>query len=236
MVIDSSTNIGVKREDNQDSYWCSRLKIGDDEVGVLCICDGMGGLEDGALASQTVVSMLRDYLLSNNHVLGISSVLHNANAKILAMSKELSIKQGKKVQMGTTCTILVCKNGLYNLFHIGDSRCYKVRDDVAELLTEDHNGSQLLKTKGLNPNEPKYHSYRNKLTRCMGVKEVIELDESSGSYKEGDTFLVCSDGFWHYLDLGFLLDENIIDNLEMSINKCMDAGEKDNITVGVLKI
>ncbi len=162
MRIDSITDIGVKREDNQDNYWSARLMVEDEEVGIICLCDGMGGLSKGGLASKIAISSIRDYCLSSIDNLGIVNTIKTANRKIL----ELSNEDGTK--MGTTCTLLLCKNGRYTISHVGDSRCYLIKSnsDIAIPLTKDH--SAIVKygiKKDKNPEL--YRKYKNSLTRCL---------------------------------------------------------------------
>lgn len=230
MRIDSITDIGVKREDNQDNYWSARLMVEDEEVGIICLCDGMGGLSKGGLASKIAISSIRDYCLSSIDNLGIVNTIKTANRKIL----ELSNEDGTK--MGTTCTLLLCKNGRYTISHVGDSRCYLIKSnsDIAIPLTKDH--SAIVKygiKKDKNPEL--YIKYKNSLTRCLGVKSDVIVDTYEGDYEEGDIFFCCSDGFWHYLE-DYSINREMLGNLQNLVKSCISNGETDNITVGVLYV
>lgn len=228
MKIDSLTDIGVRRKENQDNYWSALLKVDGEDAGVICLCDGMGGLNNGGLASRIVVESVRDYFKSNIDFDGLSTVLQHANNTIH------SIAVGEGSRMGTTCTVLLCYEGIYRILHVGDSRCYLLRDHNFSALTRDHSALAKYKiTKDKNPDL--YKKYKNSLTRCIGVKEFVQTDYIEGEYLPGDTFLCCSDGLWHYFD-DYTYSEEQLFQLPELIKKCIDSGETDNITVGLLTV
>ena len=226
MEIYSFTDKGDMRRDNQDNFWLAKLSVNDEDAGIICLCDGMGGLENGELASRMVVQAIRNYIVTKFEFDGISQVLQGVNNDIKKYSN------GK--MMGTTCTLLVCYKGRYKICHIGDSRAYLLRKDSSMLLTNDHSAiNEYGISKKENPDL--WEKYKSKLTRCIGVKDDINPDFFQGVYRDGDYFFVCSDGCWHYLeDYGFDMD-NILD-LEGLISVIRSYGESDNITAGILKI
>ena len=227
MKLLAISDIGVSRSDNQDNYWCSRLEVNGVEVGVMCLCDGMGGMNKGGLASKIVTESVRDYFSTKVDLDGLVGVIQNANKRIL----DIGAKEGRA--LGTTCTIIVCSGGNYSVLHVGDTRCYRVRGDEYVQITTDH--SALTKYGITYDNDPEmYNKYKNKLTRCIGVKSLVKIDRYEGSYLDGDTFIVCSDGFWHYLDCGNKIED--FTDLESLVKSCIDGGELDNITIGVLEV
>lgn len=228
MRIYSLSDIGVRRRENQDNYWSAILNVDGEEVGTICLCDGMGGLKDGGLASKIVVQTVKDYAMDNTEFINLLSALEEANSKIRGVSAE------NNSMMGTTCTVVYCKNGIYELYHIGDSRAYLMNSNGMLQLTEDH--SAIKKYNIIKEEEPElWNKMKNKLTRCIGVKEQIAPCYYRGEYKEGDSFLLCSDGFWHYLD------DHKIDYVDPKkfgqlVNSCIEEGETDNITVCMLVV
>lgn len=227
MKLSATTNIGVSRPDNQDNFWCSRLDVDGEEVAVVCLCDGMGGMNKGGLASQLVTEGVRDYFKTSTDFEGLLKVVHEVNRRIY----EMGMLEGSR--LGTTCTILVCQKGNYHILHVGDTRCYLIRDGVPQQVTTDH--SALVKYGITYQNNPElYRKYKSKLTNCIGVASSVNLDEYEGVYMNGDAFLVCSDGFWHYLDYGNVLDLKV--DLDTLIERCIAGGEQDNITVSVLRV
>lgn len=222
MRIEAHSDIGYRKE-NQDSYWVSILDADGTEVGVSVVCDGMGGLDNGALASRLVVESIRDYLLSSTDFDSLSNVIKNASQTIKSMNEES--------RSGTTCTVLFCKNGKFKVYHIGDSRCYFYKKNTGKvyILTEDHTAIRKYKDTLESLSEEELKKYRKKLTRCLGIKENVELDYISGNYSSGDYFLVCSDGFWHNLRKSDFLENGV--ELETLATVFKERGETDNITV-----
>lgn len=233
MRIQSVTDIGIKRKDNQDNYWSARLDIDGVEAGVLCLCDGMGGLSKGGFASSTVVAKVKDFFSRSLDFGKLQVELKAVNSELSRMSKE------EKSPMGTTCTIVFCMSGTYKVLHIGDSRCYKISNGIGEVLTKDHTVIEKYKAEGRELPDRLINKYRNMLTRCIGVIDNIYFDYSEGNYESGDMFLVCSDGFWHYLSEDCLTKDILLskENIQSVIDnfKFVDR-ETDNITVGVLEV
>lgn len=228
MKISSLTDIGVKRKENQDNYWSALLSIDDQEAGVICLCDGMGGMNNGGLASRIVVEAVRDYIKTDIDFDGLRDVIQQANTTIY------EIGSNEQSPMGTTCTVLFCYDNKYQILHVGDTRCYLLRDNSFEPLTTDHSA---LKKYGITRkgNPSLYNKYKNKLIRCVGAKPQVQIDYLEGEYFVGDTFFVCSDGLWHYLDDNDYYAEELFDLPDL-IKKCINSGETDNITAGILKV
>lgn len=230
MRLSSLTDIGIKRKDNQDNYWSARLDIDGTEAGVICLCDGMGGLDNGGLASRVVVEAVKGFFNENTDFMELKGIIKKVNTSLY----EKSILE--KVSLGTTCTIVFCIDGTYHILHIGDSRCYRksVKEDKVYLLSKDHTVIERYKDEGKVLPERLVKKYKNTLTRCIGVSNNIDLDYSTGRYDEGDLFLVCSDGFWHYLENDSFFN-NDFSNLQELIKRYIVKGETDNITVGILE-
>lgn len=225
MKIISMSSI-CKRKENQDNYWSAILNVNGEEVGVLCVCDGMGGLDSGEKASRMLVSQIRDHFLETGTIEGIEDVVSKVNQDI----KHISVKKS-----GTTCTVLMCTGGNYYIYNVGDSRCYKWSESGVLQITEDHTVIQKYIKEG-KPITPEVEmKYKNILTRCVGVMPKVKYDIFTGSYSEGDSFLVCSDGFWHTISEEDFMTGKINVISEM-ITQCMDKGEVDNITACILKI
>lgn len=227
MEIRSISDKGLRPE-NQDNYWSAVLSVNEEEIGVLCVCDGVGGLSDGAEASRMLVQKVRNHFLSKGTIEGIEDVVESTNK---AIHKDIVEKSG------TTCTILMCKDGRYYIYNVGDSRCYRWNSKTSTIdkLTNDHTVIQKILDEGRTPTKEEELKYKNVLTRCVGVMSEVRYDIFSGEYNAGDMFLVCSDGFWHSLKEENFLNNSILD-LESMVAECMQAGETDNITAGLLKV
>ena len=226
MQLMSITDVGVKRKENQDNYWGAVLLVNEVETGVICLCDGMGGLHNGGLASKIVVESVRDEIKNGTCFEALKEVLQQANETIYNLGK----KEGSL--MGTTCTLLECSDGRYKIYHVGDSRCYRLRGAQFNPITQDHSFlKEYNVTKESNP--VLWRKYKNTLTRCIGVKPEVVIDYYEGSYQKDDVFLLCSDGMWHYYENNVILREDLQD-LPNLVKRCISSGETDNITAGLL--
>lgn len=228
MQLKSITDIGAKRKDNQDNYWSALLNIDGMDAGVICLCDGMGGLSNGGLASKIVVESVKEGILEGIPFKELDEIIMQANKTVYGLG------QDEQSAMGTTCTILQCYGGKYDLWHVGDSRCYLQRGNTFKPITVDHSA---LREYGITKeaDERLYKKYKNSLTRCIGVKPDVQIDYYSGSYMKDDLFFVCSDGMWHYLSQCQVSREDLL-NLDELVKSCINYGETDNITAGVLVV
>lgn len=219
MELFGQTDIGLRYQENQDSYWGATLEVDSKPAAILILCDGMGGLADGKKASQQVVKSIKGLVqkgtLSQHSII---DTLKKANDSILESSKLNGTRSG------TTCSLVFLMNNKYFGIHIGDSRIYHYSGGKQNLLTNDHTALEVRRKRGEKITPEIERKYRSTLSRCIGVRPNPRFDFIDGTYKEGDTFLVCSDGFWHYWKGSFA-------DLEKEINNVKFVGEKDNITV-----
>lgn len=274
--ITAVTDVG-QRPDNQDSFWAATIDVSPingnklhSEGSVVCVCDGMGGLDDGGHASRTVIEAVRRVVMGYEGLAGtlnpdtIESAIKDANTNLYNETNALKADPEAKWQagMGTTCTVLIMVDGQYQILHIGDSRAYQLfaTAKTSRMLTNDHTAFQMYQERGrlkliqgswfLDGNLIEYRkvrSFGNKLTRCVGIRENIEIVRTEGVYTDGDGFLLSSDGFWHLLEKVPQWAQHILDagNLEGLLKYYVEqfkvyggtpeTGEKDNQTVVVVR-
>lgn len=250
---DFLSDIGTTRESNQDSVYagCVITPLGTAFLGV--ICDGMGGLSHGELASQTVTQLFRDWFL-NEFAREVPSkdlpefVFDRWGALISKANRDLlEISENSGEQMGTTLSVLLIVNDKYYAAQIGDSRIYCLANNNVLQITNDHSYVMELVQKGMmTETEARLSSKRNVLTRCVGAVRDISGDFYIGEVCVGDCFLISSDGFHGRASLeemGVILAElnsikrtKIKKNLAKYVDYRKSAGEKDNITVIYVKL
>lgn len=246
------TNIGRVRQNNEDNFYlCGQYRTDVDMPNMTCtfstpkssylfsVCDGMGGEEYGELASLIAVRLLDEY--ADNFSETINEYIDKANGAICA---EISSHGGKRI--GTTFAALELTDGKARAFNIGDSRIYLIRDNEVSQISEDHTQVQMLVTQGfVSAGDAKKHPARHVLTQHLGIfpdemtlepfcAEAIEL-------KNGDIFLLCSDGLTDTLSDKDLLDIiNTGSDLECKANalikSALSTGSRDNITAVLAEI
>lgn len=169
------------------------------------ICDGMGGMEKGELASATVVRAFSDWFENDymNSSMTVSDemikkqwqdILEDVNSRLITYGKE------NQLQLGTTVSAILLKdNGQYVFGHVGDTRIYTLSDTLQQL-TEDHTFiAREIKRGNMTIEEAKKDNRRNVLLQCIGVNEFFEPQYENGRLAHGTALLLCSDGFRHML-------------------------------------
>ena len=205
--------------------------------GLWAVADGMGGHENGALASATVVAALESVRVaaSASELLGMleDSVL-NANAALRAEIRR------RGATMGATLVVLLVHQQHFACLWSGDSRVYLVRAGRIAQLSRDHTEVQGMVDSGLmSAAEARRSPRRHVITHAIGVHERPELDLENGEIVDGDTFLLCSDGLTEHVD-----DAEILQAVEAGgaqaacdalLALTLTRGAHDNVTVVVVR-
>jgi serine/threonine protein phosphatase PrpC len=226
--IESSalTHQGRVRDNNQDSY-CIR-----EADGLWAVADGMGGHEGGEWASARLVEELGKVELPGGLAQAGETVAEAIRAANMAVLAEAA---GRGRQMGSTIVALIVRDQSYLVLWVGDSRAYLLRDGEFIQLSRDHTQVQEMVDRGMmQPEEAPGHPMGHILTRAVGVRDPLALDQVEGEVRPGDVFLLCSDGLHGYVDegeikrlLGRGSPERALDAL---VALTLEAGAPDNVT------
>ena len=162
---------------------------------LLLVADGMGGHRDGALAAQTVLDCAESSFLEDSGD-DPPGFLERLCAQAHARIQGLADGQGRSP--GSTCALLYLRPGEAYWSHVGDSRVYHWRDGVLLHRTRDHTASELLRHAKPDSGAPEVIGHQ--LYMCLGGRNSLEPDFESSDVCGGDLFLLCSDGFWKYLE------------------------------------
>lgn len=238
--VEGGTDIGCKRKANED--WLDTFECCNGLVAV--VCDGMGGHVGGQIASHLAVDAIRRFLENNqcaNAGEAITDACNAANEAILqraAMQPELT-------GMGSTCVMLIVKDGKVYIGSIGDSRVYLVRSKKIRQLTTDQSYVQMLVDMGqISKEEAEHHPRKNEITNALGMPDMrpATVLETPIIAEAGDCFILCSDG------LSGMVDDSTIariasnqtgmsqrERVEALINKAKKNGGLDNITCQIVE-
>lgn len=233
------TDIGLKREINQDSYCALKNDNGDL---LALVCDGIGGGKAGDVASgETIKYFINDFSkkdgFSNEEEAEkyLLDCIDKCNKEIYQLSKKYKEYNG----MGTTITgILKCNYGTYCI-NVGDSRVYGYIDNKEIRLTVDNTLVNEMLLKGeITYEESLVHPKRHYLVKAVGILEDIEADVHM--VQDLDYYLICSDGLYNCVDdnkiSSIMCDENL--DAEQKANTLLQAallnGGYDNITIIVV--
>lgn len=240
MEIFSKSDVGLVRKDNQDS--CSFSVISSSCVWAV-VCDGMGGAKGGKTASLTAVEFITEYL-NNNYKDGLNNddlsallidAVDGANTAIYNKSLEDVDLMG----MGTTCELVMVRNSVIHVVHVGDSRTYSIRGGKILQLTEDHSVVQEMVKRGeITQEQAQVHPNKNFITRALGVNPIVHIDYIEAEFQYGDVILLCSDGLTNCVssaDIVKTIHENrgilLVDTL---VELAKMGGGTDNITATVV--
>jgi protein phosphatase len=240
LAVAARTDTGMIRSGNEDNFFADV----NTERGLFVVADGMGGHAAGEVASEMAVQILGRELLELRDITNegaeavVSEALKRANLAIYQRTITEVDKQG----MGTTASVLILANGRYLIGQVGDSRVYLLREGVLRQLTKDHSYVQEQVDAGvLTPDQARYHPYSNVITRCVGASADVEPDTYSGEVRQGDVFLVASDGLTGMVDdrrLQRLLMARTTPQrvVEALISEANGRGGLDNITAIVVHV
>ena len=245
------TDVGIRKLKNQDSLLIKIAKNSKNEEVVLgIICDGMGGLEKGEVASATVIKKFEQWFINELPKTTDSSKLEQIANDWTHMIRELNYRimqygKSENISLGTTFSGILIINHQYLILHIGDSRIYKLTDKM-EQMTKDQTFVQREIDRGnMTKEEAQKDSRKNLLLQCVGASREVVPEIRIGDIEENTIFVLCSDGFRHVLseteifdNLNFYKVKNkeIMEyNSRQLIELVKSRNEKDNITVGTIK-
>jgi PPM family protein phosphatase len=227
----AGTDTGRQRRANEDSHLA--------RAPLFVVADGMGGAQAGEVASRIAIESFQDGLQdAAAPEAALAELTQRANAHI----HELSHSNAEQAGMGTTLTAVYVGEREISVAHVGDSRAYRLRDGVLERLTEDHSlVDELLRQGRLTPEEALEHPQRSVITRALGPEGAVEVDTRSYSARDGDVYLLCSDGLTTMLAEDRLAElllahASLREQGEALIAAANEAGGRDNITVVLLRL
>lgn len=243
------TDIGIKKRTNQDSLM---IKMADTDYGEVCfaaVCDGMGGLSKGELASATLIRLFSKWFEQEFPEIlyrGISpeylrrnweQLIYEANYRLGSYSSQ------NQVMLGTTAAALLVSGNMYYIINVGDSRVYELTDRVCRLTKDQTVVQREIDLGNLTPEEAEKDPRRNILLQCVGASAVIDPEFVFGEVRPGSHFLLCSDGFRHVISERELLlklgpgaartELEMEENLRYIVELNKYRREEDNIS-GVL--
>ena len=234
----AQTHPGLLRDNNEDAV------AFDDSCGLAILADGMGGYNAGEIASSMAIQVIRDELVrwltgagahpsSKELRRALDASVIKANAEVLAAARGNASYAG----MGTTLVVAIFLDARLLVGHIGDSRCYRLRQQQLVQITRDHSLLQEQVDAGLiTPEQAAVSVHRNLVTRALGIDDAVLLEINEFTVEPGDIYLLCSDGLSDMVE-----DETIAavlastdaldDKARQLVAVANEHGGRDNITV-----
>jgi serine/threonine protein phosphatase PrpC len=244
------SDVGLQREHNEDSFVVLK------EHDLFVVADGMGGHRAGDVASRIATETISEFFrtTANDDVtwpFHFDSNLSEEENRLLTGIRvanrqifERSTRSRECHGMGTTVVgaMFSSKKRRMYIGHVGDSRCYRVRDGEIQLLTRDHSliNDYLLAMPDLT-DEQKSELPKNVITRALGMQDHVVVDLQHDEPRQGDIYVLCSDGL-----SGMVSDEDIKqivtgtaeirEACEQLIQSANERGGEDNITAVLVRI
>lgn len=224
---------GREAEKNQDSVVLQQVLTRRGRVLLAAVCDGMGGITCGEEASGYAAEQFREWFYTELFAMIRKNkrywvIRRSLDRQIFHMQGELKrYAVQEKISLGTTMTVLVVWEKIWLLWHLGDSRAYRLRRRHMEQLTTDHAHDE------------------GKLTKCLGSFGSFVPQHRIGVLRPGDGILLCTDGFRRCVSGQELQEvmnsreivgeEQIGRRLKEIGETCMKRGERDNLSAVYLK-
>lgn len=236
------TNIGIRRNTNQDYAYVSEQNVGN-LPNILIVADGMGGHKAGEVASEQAVNAVLESIKQNeskDKITIIEEAISKANEKVLNMATSDDKFKG----MGTTLVVATLENNVLYVANVGDSRLYLIDNDDIRQITRDHSLVQEMVSLGkLDKESARTHARKNVITRAIGVNEKIIADFFEADISENTKILLCSDGLSNMVEdsqISDIVKEYAGKTLEDTVRKLIDIanenGGLDNIAVVLAQV
>jgi PPM family protein phosphatase len=228
------TDTGRARSANEDSYWVHSP--------LFVLADGMGGAQAGEVASRTAVDVFSELGGlpdgPGTYEERLARLVAQANGEVFSRAQSDDQFAG----MGTTLTVAYVGEDDLAIAHVGDSRFYVLRDGELQQLTDDHSlVGELVRRGQISAEEAEDHPQRSIITRALGIEGDVVVDHFSWPVRDGDVFLLCSDGL-----TGMVPDAKVAeiiggaDTLATAAQRLVaaanEAGGRDNITVILFRV
>lgn len=246
------TDVGISKKTNQDSLAMKIVETKEGKVAFGVVCDGMGGLSKGELASKEVImafcSWFDDVFVDEveSGSFEESKLIAQWNDIIQTQNKRLGeYGEANNIMLGTTVSALLLYKDNYYIVHVGDSRIYNMSQEVTQLTKDQTFVAREIEAGRMTEEQAKTDPRRSVLLQCVGASPIVEPEFTKGLIIPESVYMLCSDGFRHQIT-----DQEMIDKIGPKVCKdeeemkygCIyltelvkNRRETDNITVAIIK-
>lgn len=250
-IISANTDVGTTKSTNQDSLSIMVLNTVRGRMVFGILCDGMGGLEKGEVASASVVQAFRNWATTELPKLCEESledaVIRSQWEQIIADQNQAIKVYGARhgVRLGTTVVVMLLTQYRYYILNVGDSRAYVLTHNVQQLTSDQTFVAREVAMGHMTEEDAEHDSRRNVLLQCVGASDEVYPDLFFGDVQTDAVYMLCSDGFRHEitpdeiyekLQPGVLFDEySMQSNAQYLIDLNKQRQERDNISVALVR-
>ncbi|MBQ3230505.1 MAG: serine/threonine-protein phosphatase [Clostridia bacterium] len=250
-LVSAQTDIGISKSTNQDSLLVRIANTAQGRISFAVLCDGMGGLSKGEVASATVIRAFDNWFNRDFPSLCDApiedSVIHSQWCRMITELNERIKNYGLScgTRLGTTVVAILITQNRYYLLNVGDSRAYEITNVLTQLTADQTYVAREVALGNMTPEQAERDPKKSVLLQCVGASHEVVPDMFFGDAKSNAVYMLCSDGFRHVLTpneifSGFnpsaLVNEhamNVNSYALIELNK--RRGERDNISVALIK-
>lgn len=250
-IISANTDIGTVKETNQDSLSVKVLNTQQGKMVFAILCDGMGGLAKGEVASATLVTAFSDWALGRLPELCRTPL---QDYTIRSEWEQLVVQQNQRIQaygarlgvsLGTTAVIALLTQTRYYILNVGDSRAYEITDTLRQITSDQTLVAREVALGHITEEQAHTDPRRSVLLQCIGASPQVYPDMFFGQLRKDAVYMFCSDGFRHEITPDEILASfhpaRLLSNEDMQnsainlieLNK--QRGERDNISVAMVR-
>ena len=250
-IVSGNTDIGLTKNTNQDSLSVNVINTDQGRMAFALLCDGMGGLAKGEVASASVIKAFDNWVNEQLPVLAAApideeilrnqwnNIIQDQNRTIQAYGGRLGVK------LGTTVVLLLITAKKYYVMNVGDSRAYEISDNLYQLTKDQTFVAREVELGNMTPEQAEVDHRRSVLLQCVGASDTVRPDFFVGTPKENASYMLCSDGFRHEvtpqeifdrMQPGVLLNDADMNRASIELielNK--QRQERDNISVVLVR-
>lgn len=250
-LISASSDVGLVKKNNQDSLMAKVLSIDGENAALAVLCDGVGGLAKGELASATVVHAFDQWFVERFPAFYYSDNLRDQICtdwnRLLSICNKKIREYGNEnnISLGTTVTAILLMKDQYYGINVGDSRIYQIVDRMTQITKDQTIVNYELEQGIITLEQAKTDARNNILLQCVGASEQLFPEFIMGKVCPGMAFMLCSDGFRHMVsdeEIYQRFRPDIMENAEVMKEKAIELielnksrMEKDNISVITIK-
>lgn len=250
-IISANTDIGIAKSTNQDSLSVKIINTPQGNMAFGLLCDGMGGLSKGEVASASVIRAFDKWIAKDLPLLCKAPIdeekLKEQWTQILREQNHIIGAYGTHhgVRMGTTAVVMLLTQTRYCVMNVGDSRAYELTEDLKQITKDQTFVEREVDLGHITAEQAETDERRSVLLQCVGASSVVNPDMFCDDVKENAVYMMCSDGFRHEIT-----PQEIYDKLNPQVLQDSDAmskhatelielnksrEERDNISVLMIK-
>lgn len=245
-------NMGKIRKNNEDNFYFNQMTLPQENLGMnhilyvnydleetpglFGVFDGMGGEADGQIASYYSAGILKE---KSNFLMSSPEKIKKNYEDIIQQMNQAVYQEAERRfnRMGCTAAILMFADKKVYLCNVGDSPIFRLRENAMQQISQDHTDAEMLKKQGITNRKPH-------LTQCIGISPE-EMQIQPYLYSEnicaGDRYLICSDGLTDMvskaeIEKTLIEMEDVEACVECLVQKALDGGGRDNITILLIQV